>query len=144
MENLQIGIIVASILLVIFIVMTKSKDSFVEAELNPWSPEEPDTSMLDSTNSSGSYNDIITDRLPPEISASHREYTSDSNFLATSGSSRQTEYDHDQSFLPWVAGGRRGGAIHSGSLAEARTTTSYTEEQEMSASVQNSKGISWG
>lgn len=132
------------ILFLIIVLMLGKKEKFVEEELNTWSPEREDTSGLDSLNSAGSYNDQLAEELPAEISQSHREYTSDSDFLATTGSSRRTEYDHDQSFLPWVAGGRRGGAVHSGSADEARTTTSYTDAQEQAVSQQNSTGITWG
>jgi len=135
---------IALLFILILWISSIKKEKFVEEELNPWSPEREDTSGLDSLNSAGSYNDKLTGELPAEISQSHREYTSDSDFLATTGSSRRTEYDHDQSFLPWVAGGRRGGAVHSGSADEARTTTSYTDAQEQAVSQQNSTGITWG
>lgn len=112
---------------------------------NTWEPSTTDFAKAGADKIFKAYSEDLKANVDSAIVESHREYTEDTDFLATTGASHASATDHDDSAVPWVGfGGRRGGdVVHDGVEDSARTTTSYTPEQVSELQRQQKKGLTF-
>ena len=141
----QLVLVVLLIIFTTYVIFIKS-DNF-EDDDGPeiWTPPAENESTMNSSNSEGTYVDDLVNELDDDIKVSHKEYTKDSDFLASVGAAKTSDNDHYLPAVPYVGlGGYRGSNARVTIGAGARQSNSLMPDQMAALQERQLNGIRWG
>jgi hypothetical protein len=105
-----------------------------------WEPSATDFNKLETDNTSKSYAEDLNNSVDKSIVDSHREYTADSDYLATTGSSHGSARDDFMPAVPFHGLPRKAHYAHMGAESGARVAQSETPSAVFDLMAHNSTG----